>query len=165
MSRAKNKYSLTVQQESFCNYYVFGEDGIAGNATQSYIKSYNVGKNTKDATINHMACELMKNPNITKRIEMFQQELSDIWLNDSLSETRRIKRELWDIVNNKDKNPNIAVPALRLLAQATPDFFKDNTIKTEQNINIKDAMQDLDILITEISKDDNVIRLFNKDKD
>ena len=40
MSRAKNKYSLTVQQESFCNYYVFGEDGIAGNATQSYIKSY-----------------------------------------------------------------------------------------------------------------------------
>ena len=113
MSRAKNKYSLTVQQESFCNYYVFGEDGIAGNATQSYIKSYNVGKNTKDATINHMACELMKNPNITKRIEMFQQELSDIWLNDSLSETRRIKRDLWDIVNNKDKNPNISFPALR----------------------------------------------------
>ena len=96
---------------------------------------------------------------------MFQQELSDSWLNDSLSETRRIKTELWEIVHNKDKNPNIAVPALRLLAQATPDFFKDNTIKTEQNININDAMQDLDILITEISKDDNVIRLFNKDKD
>ena len=55
--------------------------------------------------------------------------------------------------------------ALRLIAQATDGFFKDNTIKTEQNINIKDSIQELDLLITEISKDDNVIRLFNKDKD
>jgi len=158
--RVKNQYGLTQQMENFCNLYVYGDDLISGNATQCYKKAYNIGKTTKDATINHMAHELMKNPKITKRIEMFNEQLADIWRDDAKSQKKRILNRLWQIAE-QDNSQNVG--ALRLISQATEDFFKDNTIKTEQTISITDSIQDLDLLITEISKDDNVIKLFNKD--
>ena len=95
-------------------------------------------------------------------IEDLKEQLNSIYKADKETQKKRVLNRLWEIAD-QDNSQNVG--ALRLIAQATEDFFKDNTIKTEQNINIKDSIQELDLLITEISKDDNVIKLFNKDQD
>ena len=162
MSRIKNKYGLTPSQELFCNLFVYGDEHTSGNASACYKKSYNVLPNTTPESIHRQAHEILNFPQVKLRIEDLQEQLNSIYKADAETQKKRVLNRLWEIAD-QDNSQNVG--ALRLIAQATDGFFKDNTIKTEQNINIKDSIQELDLLITEISKDDNVIRLFNKDKD
>ena len=162
MSRFKNKYGLTPSQETFCNLFVYGDERTSGNASACYKKSYNVRPNTKPQSIHRQAHEVLNFPQCKLRIEDLQEQLNSIYKADKETQKKRVLNRLWEIAD-QDNSQNVG--ALRLIAQATEDFFKDNTIKTEQNINIKDSIQELDLLITEISKDDNVIKLFNKDQD
>ena len=118
--------------------------------------------NTKPESIHRQAHEVLNFPQVKLRIEDLQEQLNSIYKADAETQKKRVLNRLWEIADQENSQN---VGALRLIAQATDGFFKDNTIKTEQNINIKDSIQELDLLITEISKDDNVIRLFNKDKD
>lgn len=55
---------LTLKQENFCQAYL-----RTGNASEAYRQAYNVGKDTKEATINRTAKELMDTPKIAARIE------------------------------------------------------------------------------------------------
>lgn len=158
--RSKNKYGLTPSQEMFCNLFVYGDEHTSGNASACYKKSYNVRPNTKPESIHRQAHEILNFPQVKLRIEDLQDQLNSIYKADAETQKKRVLNRLWEIAD-QDNSQNVG--ALRLIAQATDGFFKDNTIKTEQNINIKDSIQELDLLITEISKDDNVIRLFNKD--
>ena len=162
MSRFKNKYGLTPSQETFCNLFVYGDEQTSGNASACYKKSYNTRPNTKPQSIHRQAHEVLNFPQVKLRIEALQEQLNSIYKADKETQKKRVLNRLWEIAD-QDNSQNVG--ALRLIAQATEDFFKDNTIKTEQNINIKDSIQELDLLITEISKDDNVIKLFNKDQD
>ena len=142
--------------------FVYGDEQTAGNASACYKKSYNVRPNTKPESIHRQAHEVLNFPQCNLRIEDLQEQLNSIYKADKETQKKRVLNRLWEIAD-QDNSQNVG--ALRLIAQATEDFFKDNTIKTEQNINIKDSIQELDLLITEISKDDNVIKLFNKDQD
>ena len=160
--RSKNKYGLTPSQELFCNLFIYGDEHTSGNASACYKKSYNVRPNTKPESIHRQAHEVLYFPQVKLRIEDLQEQLNSIYKADAETQKKRVLNRLWEIADQENSQN---VGALRLIAQATDGFFKDNTIKTEQNINIKDSIQELDLLITEISKDDNVIRLFNKDKD
>ena len=160
--RSKNKYGLTPSQELFCNLFIYGDEHTSGNASACYKKSYNVQPNTKPESIHRQAHEVLNFPQDKLRIEDLQEQLNSIYKADAETQKKRVLNRLWEIADQENSQN---VGALRLIAQATDGFFKDNTIKTEQNINIKDSIQELDLLITEISKDDNVIRLFNKDKD
>ena len=160
--RSKNKYGLTPSQELFCNLFIYGDEHTSGNASACYKKSYNVRPNTKPESIHRQAHEGLNFPQVKLRIEDLQEQLNSIYKADAETQKKRVLNRLWEIADQENSQN---VGALRLIAQATDGFFKDNTIKTEQNINIKDSIQELDLLITEISKDDNVIRLFNKDKD
>ena len=160
--RSKNKYGLTPSQELFCNLFIYGDEHTSGSASACYKKSYNVRPNTKPESIHRQAHEILNFPQVKLRIEDLQEQLNSIYKADAETQKKRVLNRLWEIAD-QDNSQNVG--ALRLIAQATDGFFKDNTIKTEQNINIKDSIQELDLLITEISKDDNVIRLFNKDKD
>ena len=162
MSRIKNKYGLTPSQELFCNLFIYGDEHTSGNASACYKNSYNVRPNTKPESIHRQAHEILNFPQVKLRIEDLQEQLNSIYKADAETQKKRVLNRLWEIADQENSQN---VGALRLIAQATDGFFKDNTIKTEQNINIKDSIQELDLLITEISKDDNVIRLFNKDKD
>ena len=162
MSRIKNKYGLTPNQEMFANLFVYGDEHTSGNASACYKKSYNVRPNTKPESIHRQAHEILNFPQVKLRIEDLQEQLNSIYKADAETQKKRVLNRLWEIAD-QDNSQNVG--ALRLIAQATEGIIKDNTIKTEQNINIKDSIQELDLLITEISKDDNVIRLFNKDKD
>ena len=159
MARVKNKYGLTPNQEQFCNLMVFGDELISGNATECYKKSYNVSKETNPKTINHMACELMKNPNITQRIEMFNEELSLIYRTDAEGTKKRILSRLWSIAED---NTSSSVNALRLIAQSTPDFFIPDKIEQNQNITVNDSIQELDVVLHDIMNDEKVVSLFAK---
>jgi len=160
--RSKNKYGLTPQEETLCNYFVYGDELTSGIQIASYKKAYNVKPSTKPESIHRQATEVFNRPQVKLRIEDLQEQLNSIYRADKETQKKRVLNRLWEIAD-QDNSQNVG--ALRLIAQATEDFFKDNTIKTEQNINIKDSIQELDLLITEISKDDNVIKLFNKDQD
>jgi phage terminase small subunit len=60
----KNKpKSLTIKQENFCQAYL--KNG--GNATQAYREAYDC-KKMKEETINDTASKLLKNPEITQRL-------------------------------------------------------------------------------------------------
>lgn len=78
---------LTKKQEDFCNYYM-----ETGNASEAYRLAYSYD-NMKDSTINRQAHELLKNPNITARVKVLQDDLkahSDIKKNAILEELSAI---------------------------------------------------------------------------
>ena len=78
---------LTKKQEDFCNYYM-----ETGNASEAYRRAYSYD-NMKDSTINRQAHELLKNPNITARVKVLQDDLkahSDIKKNEILEELSAI---------------------------------------------------------------------------
>ena len=78
---------LTKKQTDFCNYYI-----ETGNASEAYRRSYSCD-NSKDSTITRQACELLKNPNITTRVKVMQDNLrnhSDIKKNEILEELSAI---------------------------------------------------------------------------
>jgi phage terminase small subunit len=163
MARVKNKWGNTPKMEEFCNLFVFGDEKTSGNATQCYRKAYNVGKATKDATINRSAHELMKNPNISARIEHLQDELSGIYKTDAETTRKRIVNRLWEIA---DQDNSQSVNALRLLAQQEGiNYFQDQKITTNQNISLSDATDELNAVINNLIDDNNVIRLFSKETD
>ncbi|MGL5284184.1 MAG: terminase small subunit, partial [Plesiomonas shigelloides] len=59
---------LTQKQENFCQKFV-----ETGNASEAYRHAYNVSK-MKPESVNRKACELMKNVNVTARIEELRGE-------------------------------------------------------------------------------------------
>lgn len=78
---------LTVKQERFCDIYL-----ETGNATEAYRQAYDCG-NMKYDTIVRKACELLKNGNITARLEekrISLTEQSDIRKQDILEELKAI---------------------------------------------------------------------------
>lgn len=75
MSRKKNPYGLTPQQELFCQYVVdaYGTD-TRGILVAAYRKAYNCKNDAKANTHYSSASILMSNPKITQRVEQLQEE-------------------------------------------------------------------------------------------
>jgi phage terminase small subunit len=61
---------LTIKQENFITAYI-----ETGNATKAYRVAYNADK-MKDTTVNSRAYDLLKNGEITDRIDQLKEELS-----------------------------------------------------------------------------------------
>lgn len=81
---------LTPQQEKFCQFYA-GDKACAGNATQSYIKAYNIDvgdgpEQTTNAAARKRASELLTNRNIKARINeiLTQRGLNDQFVDSQL---------------------------------------------------------------------------------
>lgn len=81
---------LTPQQEKFCQFYT-GDQECAGNATQSYIKAYNIdvgggSEQTSNAAARKRASELLTNRNIKARINaiLTQRGLNDQFVDSQL---------------------------------------------------------------------------------
>jgi len=61
---------LTPKQENFCKLYI-----ELGNASDAYRQSYDTKANSQ--SVNVRACELLKNSNVTVRIEQLQREAKE----------------------------------------------------------------------------------------
>lgn len=62
------KGDLTPKQEAFCRAYI-----ETGNASEAYRRAYDVGENTKDATVWRKAKELIDNGKVTARVETLRE--------------------------------------------------------------------------------------------
>lgn len=87
----KSGIELTVKELDFVRLYVFGEDGIKGNASACYRAVYlqkeNKDKPPSKETIWHYAWELMKKPRIKETIHVYQQELlNNDWVLNGLAQ-------------------------------------------------------------------------------
>lgn len=84
-----NTTELTPKQEAFCLAYM-----ETGNASEAYRRAYDVKPNTKEATINRTAKELIDNPKITARIKEMRApaiKRAQITLEDHLNDLKRLR--------------------------------------------------------------------------
>ena len=61
--RSKNKFGLTPQEESLCNYFVYGDEHTSGIQIASYKKAYNIFMDYFDALDDDLKEELDKRLN------------------------------------------------------------------------------------------------------
>jgi len=81
---------LTPKQEAFCNKYL-----ECGNASEAYRFAYDVGENTKQATVKNEASKLLANPDISRTVSNLQKDLA---LKHEYTRDRMIE-EYFDIIN------------------------------------------------------------------
>lgn len=63
---------LTPKQESFCQLYI-----ELGNASEAYRRSYDVGENTTEGTINVKSSRMLKEYKISLRVDELREETAE----------------------------------------------------------------------------------------
>lgn len=83
---------LTIKEDNFCLEYV-----KSGNASEAYRLAYNVSK-MSEAAINVEACNMLKKPNISLRIEQLRKpvvEAAQLTLEKHLDDLKRLRDDAW----------------------------------------------------------------------
>jgi phage terminase small subunit len=93
---------LTPKQEKFCREFI-----KCGNASEAYRKAYNCD-NMKPETINVKACELLKNGNITVRV----QELDKEKKNEAIADAQEIQETLTRLLRGEEQEECVAVESI-----------------------------------------------------
>ena len=93
---------LTPKQENFCREFI-----KCGNASEAYRKAYNC-QNMKPETINVKACELLKNGNITVRV----QELDKEKKNEAIADAQEIQETLTRLLRGEEQEECVAVESI-----------------------------------------------------
>jgi phage terminase small subunit len=93
---------LTPKQENFCREFI-----KCGNASEAYRKAYNCD-NMKPETINVKACELLKNGNITVRV----QELDKEKKNEAIADAQEIQETLTRLLRGEEQEECVAVESI-----------------------------------------------------
>lgn len=65
---------LTPKREKYCQEYVNGDDGVAGNKTESYLIAYPKSQQWKRTSVSVKACQLSKTWVVEERIKELQEE-------------------------------------------------------------------------------------------
>lgn len=130
---------LTQKQEAFCLVYI-----ETGNASEAYRRAYDVKKDTKEATINRTAKEIIDKPNIAARIAELRAPVikrAQLSLESHLKELETL-REL----AKQDCKWNSAIQAevsrgkaSGLYVERTMHTFEDSAIPVAVNIVVDDA--------------------------
>ena len=132
MTRAKNEYGLTQQQELFCLEY--HKSGIASNA---YKIAYPKSKEWKDTTLYPTASELLKNPKIITRLEALNAETKNsVQKNVVLNKTKILEELVTLFESAKASGASermTSLQAIKLMAQISK--LLDNTPQTNIQIN------------------------------
>lgn len=87
--------ALTIKQERFCMVYI-----ETGNASEAYRQAYNAEK-MKEATINNKAYALLKNGEITARLDELRKEHS-----------QRHNITVDDLIKELEETKNVALSAM-----------------------------------------------------
>jgi phage terminase small subunit len=97
LSQVTTAPKLTIKQENFITAYI-----ETGNASKAYRTAYNADK-MKDTTVNSRAYDLLKNSEITARIDQLKDELAK----KALWSIEEAIQALKGVLNNPDKATDI----------------------------------------------------------
>lgn len=161
MSRIKNEYGLTPQQELFCQYVVdaYGSD-TKGILVAAYRKAYNCRNDAKAGTHYSSASLLMDNPKIAQRVQQLIEEQSrmatitrdeivsrdiailnidplDLWIEDPKTHAWRMR-----YINEIPKSVRKLLRFQRVGKRMVPDVDKEAAIKRLIDVLGYDASKD-----------------------
>lgn len=121
--------SLTPKQEKFCQCIVSGMSG-----KDSYMTAYNC--NSDRVALNESNV-LLKRDDITERIQEIRKPVLNHAINTAISETERIKRILWEEIENaRTQQDHAAIARYTDQLNKLNNAYKDNTIVENDNDNI-----------------------------
>lgn len=121
--------SLTPKQEKFCQCIVSGMSG-----KDSYMTAYNC--NSDRVALNESNV-LLKRDDITERIQEIRKPVLNHAVNTAISETERIKRILWEEIENaRTQQDHAAIARYTDQLNKLNNAYKDNTIVENDNDNI-----------------------------
>ena len=124
---------LTPKMIKFCEGIVSGLP-----YKDAYIAAYNT-ENMNDKTIITEALKLTKRDDITNYIQELRKPLLNHELNAKISESERIKRELWFIIQDEDEKTENKIRAMDILNRMNQAYSDSNAEDTKQ-----DKLSDID---------------------
>ena len=116
---------MTPKQERFCQCIVSGMSG-----KDSYITAYDT--NCSDQVAYNEASKLMLREDIQKKIEDMRKPLEKAAQLDALSERRRIKEKLWEIINNPDANDSDRIRSCDVLNRMNAEYINIQRIEKDE---------------------------------
>lgn len=132
---------LTPKMIKFCESIVSGKMPV-----DAYKSAYNAD-NMTEQVIRNEANKLMKRNDITEYINTIRQPLQNYFINTGISESERIKNELWSMINNpdtKDENRLRAMDILNRMNKAYSDATTDQ--KQENELTNIDSTQLMELI-------------------
>lgn len=123
---------LTPKQEAFAREYV-----KCGNASEAYRRSYNVGEDTKPNVIAVKASELLKNGNVTVRVDELQERAAKVATLDRAWILDRLMRNADEAIKAQDFTASNK--AIELLGK-TDEIGSMFTDKVESKTNLTGTM-------------------------
>ena len=121
---------LTPKQQAFVDEYL-----VSFNMTLAYLKAYDVGSDTKRATINKKAYEVYNHPKVKEAIK----EALQIVLDQKENLVAKMITTCLEIIDSTDSKPNERVKAMEMLAKLIGVSEKhdvNSNVETMFNISI-----------------------------
>lgn len=133
MTKAKNSWGLTPQQEKFCLEY-----HKSGIASQAYLIAYPKAKKWKETTLYPKASEILKNDKIIARLAALEADTAKSVQKNVILNKTKILEELVTLFEESKKSGAgermTALQAIKLMAQISK-LIGDNA--PQMNVNIQ----------------------------
>ena len=113
-----NERKLTQKQENFCQEFI-----KCGNASEAYRKAYNC-KKMKPETVTDSASKLLKNPYITHRVEVLNEEIKSA----KIADAQEIQETLTKLMRGEE-------------VEQVPMMSDDGVVIAEKTITPKDRIK------------------------
>lgn len=117
--------ALTQKQENFCLEYI-----KCGNASEAYRKAYNAEK-MKDETIWVKACELLKDGNVSVRVQELKDKAESKAIITLEQRKELLSRWIWE-----EETPN-AIRALDLLNKMEAVYIQKQQTELSGEVGVK----------------------------
>lgn len=119
--------ALTPKQEKFCQCIVSGMSG-----KESYKTAYDT--KASEQVIYNEANKLLQRDDITERIKELRKPLENHLTNTAISETEKIKRILWEEIENaRQQQDHAAIARYTDQLNKLNNAYKDNTVLDKDN--------------------------------
>ena len=129
---------LSAKRLSFCRYIVNG-----CNPTEAYRKAYNVTSDRK-ATHTEAASRLMKDSNVSARIEALKLDISDKLASEIVFDKRRIISELALNMELGRETKQLAASnqAINLIGKAVGNVFEADSVTISGTVSVLHSLSD-----------------------
>lgn len=123
--------TLTPKQEKFCQCIVSGMSG-----KDSYLSAYDCNS---DRVAYNESNVLLKRDDITERIQELMKPVKNHAQNTAISETERIKKILWEELENaRTQQDHTAIARYTDQINKLNNAYKDNTVVEDNNADIQE---------------------------
>lgn len=131
---------LTPKQLHFCRVVASGE-----SQAKAYREAYDVGPDTKSATIHEAASRLMRRAEVRARVEYLVRQKEAGMAASALSDREKVLSKLRHMLDNASPSDGNKLRAAELLGK-TVGLFKD-VVETQQGKTSEDLLSELEVLL------------------